>query len=68
MSTRLPKTDAHLLLTTILATLLAVAILLPLHALALPTWVTAGAIFAAAAIVGAELAVAGLYIAQQRPS
>jgi len=36
MSTRLPKTDAHLLLTTVLATLLAVVLLLPLHALAVP--------------------------------
>ncbi len=68
MSTRLPKTDAHLLLTTVLATLLAVALLLPLHALAVPPWATAGVIFTAAAIIGAEVAVARLYTAQRRPS
>ncbi len=62
------KTDAHLLLTTVLVTLLAVAILLPLHALALHAWATVGVIFTTAAIIGAELAVARLYMTQRHPS
>jgi len=68
MRTRLPQTDAHLVLITVPAILLAVALLLSLHTLALPSWATAGAIFAAAALVGTALAVARLSIAQHRPS
>ncbi len=61
MTAVLPKTDAQLRLITIVATLLAVALLLPLHTLAFPPWATAAVIFAAAALIGAELAVARLY-------